>query len=333
MAELITNPVFWIVTGIVSFLVWGISTIVLIWLVASYSVYVSTLRKKNENSWTREVPPDVDPQQIPMHEIGDVWSKENIDKKTDVHIVNGGLNLYGEYYDFGKSRCAVILSGRTESLRYGYYFAIPYSKNDCNILVIDPRAHGLSEGRFNTAGYEESKDLIAWMKYVQERFGVKSFVLHGICIGSAGGMFALNSPDCPDCVEAIVTEGMFPNFGESILNHLKEYNAPTPFMIDLIDMWMKHYTGHSLKYGPIDIIADIKTPLLMLHSKEDLYSTPEYAQKLYDLSGSTHKKLVWFDHGKHSYIRINNTEKYDAAITDFLAELDAIKEKEQAKIS
>jgi esterase/lipase len=63
----------------------------------------------------------------------------------------------------------------------------------------------------------------------------------------------------------------------------------------------------------------------MLHSKEDLYSTPEYAQKLYDLSGSTYKKLVWFDHGKHSYIRINNTEKYDAAITEFLAELDAKK--------
>ena len=331
MAELITNPVFWIVTGIVSFLVWGISTIVLIWLVSSYSVYVSTLRKKDENSWTREIPPDVDPQQIPMHDIGRVWSEENIEKKTDVHIVNDGLNLYGEYYDFGKKRCAVILSGRTESLKYGYYFAIPYSKNDCNILVIDPRAHGLSEGKFNTAGYEESKDLIAWLKYTKETFGVESFILHGICIGSAGGMFALNSPDCPDCVEAIVTEGMFPNFGESILNHLIEYKAPTIGMITLIDMWMKHYTGHSLKFGPIDIIADIKTPLLMLHSKEDLYSTPEYAQKLYDLSGSTHKKLVWFDHGKHSYIRINNTEKYDAAITDFLAELDAIKEEETVK--
>ena len=331
MAELITNPVFWIVTGIVSFLVWGISTIVLIWLVSSYSVYVSTLRKKDENSWTREIPPDVDPQQIPMHDIGRVWSEENIEKKTDVHIVNDGLNLYGEYYDFGKKRCAVILSGRTESLKYGYYFAIPYSKNDCNILVIDPRAHGLSEGKFNTAGYEESKDLIAWLKYTKETFGVESFILHGICIGSAGGMFALNSPDCPDCVEAIVTEGMFPNFGESILNHLIEYKAPTIGMITLIDMWMKHYTGHSLKFGPIDIIADIKTPLLMLHSKEDLYSTPEYAQKLYDLSGSTHKKLVWFDHGKHSYIRINNTEKYDAAIPDFLAELDAIKEEETVK--
>ena len=61
----------------------------------------------------------------------------------------------------------------------------------------------------------------------------------------------------------------------------------------------------------------------MLHSKEDKYSTPEFAQKLYDLSGSIKKEIVWFDHGRHSMLRVTDTEKYDASITRFITEIYA----------
>ena len=80
-----------------------------------------------------------------------------------------------------------------------------------------------------------------------------------------------------------------------------------------------------MKYGPIDIIENIHTPLLMLHSKEDLYSTPEYAKKLYELSGAKHKRLVWFEHGRHSMLRITDTQLYDTSISQFLAEISADK--------
>ena len=319
MMQIITHPIFlWIVGALAvsGILLWLVSC-----FVASYMVYTKTLKKRSSDQWGRELPADIDPMQVPMYEQGAKWAEANASKKHDVHIFHNGLNLYGEYYDFGKSRCAVILSGRTECLKYGYYFAIPYAENDCNVLVLDPRGHGWSEGEYNTVGFEESRDLVAWLKYVREKFGVKSFVLHGICIGAAGGMFALNSEDCPDCIDGIVTEGMFANFYQSVKNHIKERKKPVFLTIDLVDMWMRHYTGHSMKYGPINIIEGIHTPLLMLHSKEDLYSTPEYAQKLYDRSGAEKKKLVWFEHGRHSMLRITDTARYDAAIAEFLAEL------------
>ena len=78
---------------------------------------------------------------------------------------------------------------------------------------------------------------------------------------------------------------------------------------------------HSMKYGPIDVIEKMDKPLLMLHSKEDIYSTPEYAQKLYDLAGTEKKRLAWFEHGNHSMLRISDTKKYDEEIAAFLAEL------------
>jgi esterase/lipase len=95
---------------------------------------------------------------------------------------------------------------------------------------------------------------------------------------------------------------------------------------------MVHFTGHSMKHGPLDIISDIHVPLLMLHSREDLYSTPEFAQKLYDASGAENKTLVWFEHGRHSMLRVTDTELYDSSIDEFLSKLRAAESKKTAEV-
>lgn len=315
MIDIIKHPIF--MYSLIFLVASGLLLWIVSFFVASYIVYNKTLRRKDKNQWSRDIPSDISHDSVEMYKIGLDWSKENASFKEDVHIINNGLNLYGEYYNFGKERCVIILSGRTECLKYGYYFAIPYSKK-CNVLVIDPRAHGLSDGEFNTIGFEESKDIIEWVNFIVNEKKIKSIIFHGICIGAAGGMLALTSEECPDCIEGFVTEGMFPNFKESMKNHLIERKKPVTIITYLINKWMIHYTGHSMDFGPIDVIHKMNKPLLMLHSREDLYSTPEYAQKLYELAGSEKKKIVWFEKGKHSFLRITDTKKYDESINDFL---------------
>lgn len=308
--------VWWILAALV---LSGIPLWIVSYFVAARCVYKCTLRRSSRVQWSREVPSDLAPDSLEMYAVGQAWADAHRDACTDVHIVRDGLSLYGEFYNFGGTRCAMILSGRTECLKYGYYFAIPYAAAGFNILVVDPRGHGNSDGEFNTVGFEESKDAIAWVRYIHDDFGQSSFVFHGICIGAAAGMLALTSPDCPDYVDAIVTEGMFPNFGESMKNHLIERKKPVRGMYQLINRQMKIHTGYSMDYGPIDVIDKLKRPLLMLHSREDLYSTPFYAQRLFDRAGTENKTLVWFEHGRHSMLRITDTARYDRAITEFLA--------------
>ena len=290
------------------FLMWPLTL-----FIASKCVFNSTLRRTEADKWGRAPSAPHDPEAMKMDALGAM---------VEVHTVRDGMNLYGEYYDFGHKRAVMILSGRTESLRYGYYFAIPYAKAGWNILVVDPRAHGKSDGEFNTVGFEESKDDIAWVKYLRDCHGVEKVVFHGICIGAAGGMLAVTAEDCPNVVCGLVTEGMFPNFGESMKNHLIERKKPVKTFYPLINMWLKHYTGHSMNVGPINFIEKMHVPLLMLHSKEDTYSTPINAQKLYDLSGAPEKRLVWFEHGRHSMLRITNTELYDSSVTEFVKQFD-----------
>ena len=311
-----TKVALWIIGALlVSGFLFGVVAVV----VASFCVYDLTLRRKTKEQWGRNPSCD-DAAHLKMDAEGMEWHYASIEYKQDVHIVNDGLNLYGEYYDFGSDKCVMILSGRTESLRYGYYFAIPYAKAGFNVLVVDPRAHGLSDGEFNTVGFEESRDVIAWTRFLEETYHLSTVILHGICIGAAGGMYAITSPECPKCVSGIVTDGMFPNFGESMKNHLIERKKPVFPIYQMINFWMKHYTGHSMNYGPFDVIEKLDKPILMFNSLEDLYSLPVYTQKMYDLVKIHQKKLVWFDHGAHSMLRVTDTQKYDAEITAFLAE-------------
>ena len=315
MLDIIMHPIFlWILFGLI---ISGLFMWALTYIIASYFVYIKTLSRVSKDSWSRDIPSSIDDESKKMYSIGLKWAEEHKAFKQDVHMINDGLNLYGEYYDLGKETCAVILSGRTESLKYGYYFAEAYCKK-CNILVLDPRGHGLSDGRFNTVGFEESKDIAKWIEYMHDKYNVKSFVFHGICIGAAGGILALTLRNCKPYVKAIITEGMFANFGESMKNNLRVKKKPIFIFYQMINKWQKHFTGYSMDVGPINYIDKLNVPLLMLQSKEDLFSKVEYASKLYERAGSKEKQLVLFEKGAHSKVRINNTEKYDEVINNFL---------------
>lgn len=266
--------------------------------------------------WNRDCSSD-HPLLRKMYDDGVSWADQNRAQCKELHIVNAGLNLYGEYFDFGFKRAVIVVPGRTEALRYSYYFAKPYIDSGYNVLAIDQRSHGQSDGVYNTLGFEEHKDVIAWGRLLHDVYGVEAIVLHGNCIGCSCCLQVLTSPECPDYFSGMVAEGMYPNFYESFRNHMIELKRPVHPCIDLVDMWMRVYTGHTMKKGPADIIGNCDKPILMLHSLEDAYSLPSAAQMLYDHCNSK-KQLVWFSKGAHSQIRVNNTEQYDQAIEAFL---------------
>lgn len=315
LAPLWTTVLLWIAVALVAIFLFGI---LFPNMIVGYIIFAMHLKRTKPTKWTRACSSD-EPQHVAMYNDGLVWSKENASRKRDVHIVNDGLNLYGEFYDFGSRKTALLVAGRTEGLCYNYYFARPYAESGYNILTIDQRAHGKSDGKYNTIGYNEYRDLISWIQFLQEECHTQAVVFHGICIGSAAALYAATSKNCPNVVKGLVAEGMYPSFRDSFINHMIELKKPVVPGLFFIEAWMKLFTGHTMKHGPIHVIHQMEKPILMLHSREDLYSLPSAAEELYEKCGAKKKRIVWFDRGAHSMIRINNTESYDAAIKDFLA--------------
>lgn len=282
------------------------------------------LVRRNKDMWGRACSAPDNKEQVLMYEIGEEWGKENSEYKNLVEITSyDGLHLVGEFFDFGFKKCAILHQGRTESLLYTYYFAKPYKDAGFNILVIDPRAHGLSDGNHSTAGIKESYDLLKWTKYIHDTFNQEEIFYHGICIGSATCLYAMTSKNCPSYVTGMVADGMFKDFQSTMKTHMIAEGAPlASFLSFLVMVSLLFKTGaNQFRINPKRLIKKLNKPILMLHSKEDIFSLPKYAQELYD-SCNSKKRLVWFDKGAHSHIRINNQEEYDNAIISFLKDMN-----------
>jgi pimeloyl-ACP methyl ester carboxylesterase len=71
------------------------------------------------------------------------------------------------------------------------------------VLLFDFRAHGRSEGKRMTFGYEERRDVLRAIEFLHSR-GMQHIGLLGFSYGGVVSM--LVTPDCPD-VEAVISDG------------------------------------------------------------------------------------------------------------------------------
>lgn len=286
----------------------------------SKNVYETMLVRTSDEKWGRVCSAPDNEEQLGMWEKGIEWMENNRQRIEEVMVESDGFKLYGEYFDFGYDRCIIILPGRCESLVYSYFFAPPYEKAGFNVLVIDTRCHGKSGGKYNTIGVKESRDVLKWAELVNEKYGNKEIYIHGICIGTSSGLFAMAHKKCPDYIKGLVTEGCFVSFRETFKRHMIAENRPLFPVLDTVMLLINKYTGTNVyRDKPIRAIKKIKSQhrVLFLYGKKDIFSIPEKSQQLFDACVAKDKKLVWFEEGKHSHLRFTNPEEYDKAIIEF----------------
>lgn len=303
---------FWLVVAVILF--FGLFPT----LGMSAAIYSVLLVRTKPEKWGRECSMPEDEECSRMFDIGMKWHDENAAVAKDVDVVSDGLHLYGEYFDFGSDSCVIIIPGRMESMLYSYYYAEPYKKAGCNVLVIDNRAHGLSEGKYCSLGFREYRDILEWGRLLNEKFTIKKVYLHGICIGASVAIFTLTSGKCPDYFAGMIADGMYTRFYDSFRRHMESDHRPLfPFLWEVMFYLWLCAGAHAISDGPARRIASLDRPILFIHSRLDTFSLPEKAQMMYDECKCA-KQLVWFDKGGHSKVRINNPEKYDDAIGSFI---------------
>ena len=283
-------------------------------------VYNDQLVRTTADKWGRVCSCPENEEQQAMWDAGIEWSKPHKDKMTEVQVENDGFKLVGEYYDFGSDRCVIVLPGRCECLVYSYYFAAPYEKAGFNVLVVDTRCHGHSEGTYNTIGVKESGDVLAWAELMHENFGNKEVWIHGICIGTSSGIFALTSPNRPAYLKGLVTEGCYVSLRETFKRHMMADNRPLFPVLDMVMLLVNKHTGTNVyTQKPIREIKKLPKDcrVLFLYGKQDIFSIPKKSQKLFHACSAGDKQLVWFPKGGHSHLRINDPDGYDRAIYEF----------------
>lgn len=260
---------------------------------------------------------------LDMFNQGMAWREKHLKNKVDVEVTSQGIKLVGEYFDFGFKKSIVLMPGRTETCYYACYYAETFKEAGYNVLTIDPRAHGLSEGKILTLGKLEGLDLIEWAKLLHDKFGVESVVLYGLCGGGTASCVAISSKDCPPYIKGFISDGMFYSFFNVYRRHIIDEKHPVYPVIWEVLGKIKHRNGvNPYKLTPKNLIDKVNVPTLFLSGELDKFAVPSEAQKLYELCGSKEKQFALIKGARHSHLRYDNLEDYNKVVIPFLKSIN-----------
>lgn len=306
---------------IVLLVILGINLLILILFpfILSFLLYQIHMVRTRKSKWDRNCSLPKNEEQLKMWNDGLDYISQYKENIKEVHITNDNLNLYGEFVDIGSKKCAIILGGRCESLYYSYYYAKPYLENNCNVLVIDQRAHGKSDGKINTVGFKESEDIIKWAEFLHNECGIEEIYMQGTCIGGATIIHAIANKNCPTYISKVVVDGLFTTYYETFKYHMIALNKPTWPCLDICFSFYKAFAKiDAKKVGPVTLIDKIDKDILFVSGLKDQYVSKEDTMLLFDKCSSKNKDVVFLPEGGHSHLRINQIDKYDEVIINFI---------------
>ena len=105
-----------------------------------------------------------------------------------------GLRLHGQLVQQPESKGTILLfHGYRSSWAIDFSIVLPYYHSlGYDLLVVDERAHGQSEGDYITFGVRERRDVVTWAQYAAMHFGpAHPLILDGLSMGAATVLICL----------------------------------------------------------------------------------------------------------------------------------------------
>ena len=178
----------------------------------------------------------------------------------------------------GSDRAIVILHGHGTSHDYDVYRAPDLHQAGFNVLLFDFRAHGRSDGKRMTFGYEECRDMQGAVEFLRQR-GIKHIGLLGF---SYGGMVAMvSSAQSPD-IEAVISDGGPARVRTAIAVRSAELGIPLwlsrPIGFLIVGVTSLRLGVNLFSYEPIRWVGKISPrPIFFIHGDHDQY-LPDFDQ-------------------------------------------------------
>lgn len=200
---------------------------------------------------------------------------ENAVSKTLTVESFDGLKLKAYYAPCGKSTDTFVLlvHGYDSDAFTAFGSQIKFYKDlGYDVIVIDQRACGNSEGKYVTFAVNESRDVADWCHYITSEFkNCKNIVLHGISLGGASVLLSLDK-QLPSEAKCIIDDCGFDS-PEGILHHVlkKDYHLPSfirKTAIIFCEILCKcRFRGVNTE----DVLKNADLPVLFIHGALDTY--------------------------------------------------------------
>ncbi len=187
-----------------------------------------------------------------------------------------------------------------------------------NSLVIEHRAHGLSQGKTITFGIKERRDCLSWVEYAIGRFGRDvRITLAGVSMGAATVLMAI-SLGLPENVKAIIADCGYSS-PKAIIRKVARDQGFAPWLIyPFIWLGGRIFGGFNLtEASAVSSVAESNIPVLIIHGEADNFVPCYMAREIYDACRSE-KELLTVPSAGHGLSYLIDSQLYEETVNDFL---------------
>ncbi len=251
--------------------------------------------------------------------FSEIPQKEVSIKSFDNLTLHGYL-LEGKNHD----RTIICVHGYHSSPQHDFGPAA-YKLLECaDLLFIDQRAHGKSEGKYITLGIKESRDCKAWAEYILKEKGEDHPVyLDGVSMGGTTVLLA-SSLDLPKNIKGIIADCGFSSPMEILKNITGKFlKTNTDVLLLSTDIYCKLFAKFSLKeMDTAKAMQNNRLPVLFAHGMCDELVPYQMTKDAYDAC-TTPKFLVLSKDADHGTSYMVDFEKYSEAIENLFIECES----------
>lgn len=234
-----------------------------------------------------------------------------------------GLELFGRYYHTQDGApLAIGFHGYRSSYLTDFCGGSELSLSlGQNLLLIDQRSHGRSQGKTISFGIQERRDLLGWVNYAIERFGPDvKILLYGVSMGGATVLMA-PGPDLPKNVKGIIADCPYA-VPEDIIVHVgKGMRFPAAFTRYASRLGARIYGGFNLnEYNAIRAARDSQVPTLIIHGEADDFVPAAMSEQVQQANPKTIRRYT-FPNAGHAMSYLTDTPRYGQLVQDFMKEV------------
>lgn len=245
--------------------------------------------------------------------------------QTFEHITitaNDGIKLSGNYLENApdSKRLVIAFHGYTSKGMNEYSaFGEFYDRIGCNMLIVDERAHGDSEGTYIGFGVLDRWDAVKWIEYAVDRFGSDcEIILQGVSMGGATVLMA-SGLDLPENVKCIIADCAFTSAYDVFSHVLKEwYHMPKFPLMNLTEVLSKRKAGYGYKdCSTLDAVSKTNIPILFIHGGKDTFVPTWMSRENYKVCSSP-KELLIVENAAHGESYFMENKRCEDAITKLI---------------
>ena len=230
------------------------------------------------------------------------------------------LNIEAWYSSVDSARtCVIFFHGLSANKSFLSNEAAMFRKWGYNVMLVDMRAHGNSEGNTSTYGIKETDEVQKAFEWAGSK-GNEKIILYGMSMGSAVALKAVADKKIQPA--AIIADMPFNNLRQLLGAKAEDLGFPSEPFATLVTFWIGIERGYNgFEHRVPDYATKVHCPVLVQWGARDRFVDREEITEIYDHISSTHKKLVIYPDADHQSLLVVDPLAWEKEVKNFLSTL------------